>query len=1011
MSTDIENTGIGSSLDAVADNANAAIGKGVDAANGVLDVMQNNINIVRENLTSLPKEVVPAITIGMIIVAIFLIIVFFSLCIFYINSKPTPVTIKKDKKKDAPTDNSKERMRHEDLPIISGRLGEILTLHGILKAGPVTKMFFQIMDVIRNSTYDMRWRYKLPCFMIVGPENSGKTTILDNLNLEYLTAEGSSLDPLWKLFKKAAVFEFPRMETTEDKNKFWSFISELFLFIRPRRPLDGIIMTLPVDMLLSEASAIEKYAQEMFDKIFAFQREVNLRLPLYIIITKSDLIPGFSELAHLLNEHAQQQIFGWSNPYAIGSAFSTAWVDEIFDTINAGIRKAIFTFAKENRFHFNLEKAVLLGAQFYKLKKPLSQYLHMMFKTHNPSDGLLLRGVYCIGKRKKTTEAPAELLRPMALSPELLLDTSSIMSDHSPRSELYFVQDLLSEKIFKEFNLAAPIKIDVVDVSSVALRNKIIFASGAIIISMGWFYGNYKIKMKITDYYHALTSIRSMIVKVKFLERHINGPEDQYVINKQISSLLQNMPIVNRYDVFSVFVPQSWFSSVHEDIIDAMGLVFDAVVVKAMYIDLNMNAKQILMPPEIEQQDESTDIFDINSFASFKALLDFAKKVSTIKRVSSEYNEIRQLEDRKSVIDLTTTLFNDKFRIAEEVKTRLPNKKLMPPQFRLEPLRPQIENILKTLFQFFLDDVFSDRIEKIFQMVANDIDHMMAISKNAAVDFTPHDLAKMYQKTVLICDVMKNKNFQWLSANSFAPTQKYVDMMNGLGASDVISRSYAKDLVRTAEVNFHKFKHRLKDYKTSITDHLLSENMSAPSEGFISLQRELKSMLEQPFICVVPASIFLVNIMDDKMLIWDLKKLKELSDLIDKYYEFTAAIPKDMRPQYFDMYKTIARKCFFPTLKSMVGSAEIMDDIPLGKSRNLLENAYSRQSQNVKEATVMLTKIIKFLDEIYQIDNIRDFGFADMIISHYTGLLEKIDALFNLETPYASGEALFDSWD
>ncbi|MDR3180183.1 MAG: hypothetical protein LBT70_04795 [Holosporaceae bacterium] len=1012
MTTDVENANsIESGLDTVASNVDAAVEGGMEAVSGALDVVQSNINVVRENLASIPKEVVPAITMGMIIVAIFLIIVFFSLCVFYINSKPTPATIRKEKKKDTAKDITKEKMRHEDLPIISGRLGEILTLHGILKAGPVTKMFFQIMNVIRNSTYEVRWRYKLPCFMVVGPENSGKTTMLNSLNFEYLTADGSSLDPLWKLFKKAAVFEFPRMETTEDKKKFWSFISELFLFIRPRRPLDGIIVTLPMDMLISEASSIEKHAQEMFDRIFAFQREVNFRLPIYVIITKSDLVPGFSELAHLLNERAQQQIFGWSNPYAIGSAFSTAWVDEIFDTINAGIRKAIFAFAKENKFHFNLEKAVLLGAQLHKLKNPLSQYLHMMFKAHNPMDGLLLRGVYCVGKQKKTTEAPTELLQPLALSPELLSNANGIIAGRSSQDQLYFVQDLLSEKIFKEFNLAAPIKVDTVEVSSVALRNKIIFASGALIISMGWFHGNHKIRIKIADYYHSLADIRSMIFKVKFLEKHINGPEDQYVINKQISNLLQNMPVVNRYDVFSIFVPQSWFSSIRENIMDSLGLVFDAVVVKAMYIDLNINARQILLPPEIEHQDESGDIFDINSFATLKALLDFAQKLHTIQRVSTEYNEIRQLEDRKSVIDLTRTLFNSKFHITEEVKTRLPNKKLMPPQFRLEPLRPQIENTLRMLFQVFLDDVFSDRLEKIFQMVAGDIDHMVAISKDAAVDFAPQDLAKMYQKTVLICDIMKNKNFQWISANSFAPTQKYVDMMNGFGASDVISRNYAKNLVRIAEVEFHKFKHKLKDYKTSITDHLLSENLNAPSEGFICLQKELKAMLELPFICAVPPSTFMVNIMDDKMLIWDLKKLKELSDLVDKYYEFTAAIPKDMRPQYFDMYKTIARKCFFPTLKSMVGSAEIMDDIPLGKSQRLLENAYERQSQNVKEATVLLTKIIRFLDEIYQIDNIQDFGFANMIVSHYTGLLEKIDALFNLETPYSSGEALFDGWD
>ena len=40
-----------------------------------------------------------------------------------------------------------------------------------------------------------------------------------------------------------------------------------------------------------------------------------------------------------------------------------------------------------------------------------------------------------------------------------------------------------------------------------------------------------------------------------------------------------------------------------------------------------------------------------------------------------------------------------------------------------------------------------------------------------------------------------------------------------------------------------------------------------------------------------------------------------------------------------------------------------------------------------------------------------DFGFSDLIITQYLGLLEKIDALFNTEKPYSTNAALFDDWD
>jgi type VI secretion system protein ImpL len=147
------------------------------------------------------------------------------------------------------------------------------------------------------------------------------------------------------------------------------------------------------------------------------------------------------------------------------------------------------------------------------------------------------------------------------------------------------------------------------------------------------------------------------------------------------------------------------------------------------------------------------------------------------------------------------------------------------------------------------------------------------------------------------------------------------------------------------------------------------------------------------------------------MLIWDLKRLKELSALIDKYYDFSENMPTDMRSQFFDMYKTIARKCFYPIISSMLGSAQIFDDMPLGRSNNLLEDAYKRQAINIRGASFALPKIAKIIDEMEDEDNAKDCGFSSMIISQYSTLLEKVDALFDQEKPYSAEHAAFDHWN
>ncbi len=224
-----------------------------------------------------------------------------------------------------------------------------------------------------------------------------------------------------------------------------------------------------------------------------------------------------------------------------------------------------------------------------------------------------------------------------------------------------------------------------------------------------------------------------------------------------------------------------------------------------------------------------------------------------------------------------------------------------------------------------------------------------------------------------------------------------------------MSSDNLRELQNSANSQFFKYKNELSEYKSNITGKLLNE--LKPSEGFLQLKQEIKTLLSMPFICVIPGEHYSSDIPIDKMLIWDIKRLKELSDLVDKYNEFSDNLPDGMLASHFDLHKTVAKKCFYSTIKAMLGNAEILDDLPMGTSRTLLESSYKKQAINIRNVSITLPKIIKILDEIVYEDNQRDFGFSQLIISQYTLLLEKIDALFNLEKPYSTNETLFDDWN
>ena len=974
-------------------------------------------DFLSDSLPVIPKELIPAVSLGLILLSVVLVLIFFIMCIAYINSQPKPKVItplkrddlKKKQEEKSINENAIRAGVYEELPAVSGRVGEILGLLGILKIGPVTKMFFKAFETIRNSTYDLRWKYRLPCFMIIGPKGSGKTTLLDNLNFEHLSTEKSENASLWKLFKEGAIFEFPSIDSSNDRLKFWSFISELFVFIRPRRPLDGIIITVPADLFISETSNIERHAREMFDRVFQFQHDINFKLPIYFIVTKSDQIFGFQEFVHLLKENTKQQIFGWSCPYSLDIAFSPNWINEIFNTIDDGIKKAGFYFSRKRNIDENLEKAVLFEAYFEKIKPMLSEYLLTMFRTHSPMDGMILRGVYFVGRQKEVEISSSGIVQVSALIPGVNVDASS---NHLHADDLYFVQDLFKDKIFKEYNIAYPILKDVGGITKKEYRNKLIFAGSTLLFSVGWIWGNGNIRTNIQSSYRTMCTVKKNLLRIKYLEDTLKNSEDQSLINSQASALLQNMPVVKTRDFFSIFVPQSWFLGIGNSIRSTTELVFDSVVVKAMYIDLNFNTKNILLGSHTSSKknlNSQKDIFDVPNFESFKELAKFVEKIKNLKKISSEYNSMRNLEDSSNVVNVTESLFKDKFEITDKMRTHVPNKQIMPPKFNLEDFQTNIENSLKNIFDNFIKDTLDTTVEKVLQNVSSDIDRLHEAGQNSKVNYSVQDLAKLYNKVELVEDIFKNKNFSWIRENTFCPTPDYQKILDNLESTGMISPDCLRDLVHFADVSFNRYKDALDTYKSKLSGKILDKQN--PSEGFIQVKGELKSLLNLPFICVVPVGHFSKELPSDKMLIWDVKRLKELCNLIDKYNEFSETVPEKMRSEYFDIYKTVAKKCFYPTIKAMIGNAQILEDMPLGNSRALFENSYKKQALNIRNVSISIPKIIKILDEISSEENLQDFGFSDLIISQYLGLLEKIDALFNTEKPYSTSPALFDDWD
>ena len=63
---------------------------------------------------------------------------------------------------------------------------------------------------------------------------------------------------------------------------------------------------------------------------------------------------------------------------------------------------------------------------------------------------------------------------------------------------------------------------------------------------------------------------------------------------------------------------------------DTVSLVFDSVFIREMFIDLNMNTKNVLggLEPNDDDQEQyaQQDLFDISSFITFRKLKEFTEQ-------------------------------------------------------------------------------------------------------------------------------------------------------------------------------------------------------------------------------------------------------------------------------------------------------------------------------------------------------------------------------------------------
>jgi type VI secretion system protein ImpL len=484
-------------------------------------------------------------------------------------------------------------------------------------AAELPSTFSGALDVLRSHVPGPDFRYTLPWFLLLGPAGAGKSSLISDSTLSNVVEEQIRLEQgagfTWSFFSNGIVIEVGgwALSTAVDAVSAWRRLLRLFLNNRPARPLDGILLAIPVsDLTGPEAlthSALISRGTLIQQRLKQITQTLSFQLPIYVILTKCDSVPGFSQFTAELAPEEHQQIFGWSRPQNDSIAFHPAWVDQAIDSMRISLER------KQGELFTLNEPDAGRGAMFffpgalYSIAPNLRLLLDRAMRGNDHTPPPLLRGIYCCGStdiqppRTKAIPALVPVSVPIGIRRDDMTHAApagyswaanQIESWLQSGLQIAFTSDLFLKKIFAEKGLATPLARHFAIRDRVRLALQISSAIVAVLLVVGTAFAYHRLKV----------DQQRLIPLLDIIEADLQTPANTEVDTSTsqrhagAATLIHAMAGFETQGFSSVFIPASWFTNVNTSIRQAMVPAFRVLVLQRFHQGLEARMRQLSDP-------------------------------------------------------------------------------------------------------------------------------------------------------------------------------------------------------------------------------------------------------------------------------------------------------------------------------------------------------------------------------------------------------------------------------
>lgn len=325
----------------------------------------------------------------------------------------------------------------------------------------VVEKFSGVMAELRRRKFGKRkFLRDMPWYVIVGPPATGKTTALRQSGLNFpidltddLHGVGGTRNCDWFFTEDAVLIDtagrYVQQESQADADAAeWLGFLDLLKKHRGRRALNGVIVALSIDAFFEGDEAIRTHGRKIRRRLAELNERLEIRLPIYLMLTKADLIKGFEPFFANLTTQAREQV--WGATFPLDTHADAEAVGREISTLAARIEQRLVPRLEDEERLSTRADIFRFPAQLETLSAPIKLLVDTIFGESRYEDSPWLRGVYLTSATQEG--APIDRLT-AALSSSFGLPPQRSAAQPRIERRSFFLKNLLTEVIFKEAGL------------------------------------------------------------------------------------------------------------------------------------------------------------------------------------------------------------------------------------------------------------------------------------------------------------------------------------------------------------------------------------------------------------------------------------------------------------------------------------------------------------------------------------------------------------------------------